>query len=119
MKKKRFYLILCILISQVSFSQKTDDKDLEAIQKSIFTDFRIPIRENINESDLRQDGWKTDAGAYTFRCRDRKRIRMTLWYLDSGPKKVIGSEFVNITAAIDKCQKGDLKYREYHDKEAY
>lgn len=77
---------------------------------SIFNDFRIPIRENINTSDLKYDGWVTDPGMYTFRCRNGKRIRLTFWYLDKGPKEVLDSEFINVTPTLDKCQKEDVEY---------
>lgn len=77
---------------------------------SIFNDFRIPVKENINASDLRYDGWVTKPGMYTFRCKDGKRVRLTFWYLDKGDIKVIDSEFINVTPAIDKCQKGDIEY---------
>ncbi|MDO6738293.1 hypothetical protein [Wenyingzhuangia sp. 2_MG-2023] len=82
----------------------------EPSKKSIFTDFRIPIRENVVESDLRYDGWKTDPEMYAFRCRDKKRIRLTLWYFNKGDNRTKGSEFVNITPAVGKCQKEDLQY---------
>lgn len=91
------------------------DKDDDEIQEveiySVFNDFRIPTRENINTSDLRYHGWVTDQGMYTFRCRKGKRIRLTLWYLDKGPEKFLDSEFINITEAIDDCQKDDIEYK--------
>ena len=134
MIKERFFIlfyILCGFVSIDAFSQrevpleeevKETDKDIEKkyqeidAQKevevySIFNDFRIPVRENINTSDLRYNGWVTDQGMYTFRCRKGKRIRLTFWYLDRGPKEVLDSEFINITPAIDECQKGDIEYK--------
>lgn len=78
---------------------------------SVFNDFRIPTRENINASDLRYNGWVTDQGMYTFRCRNGERIRLTLWYLDRGKKEVLDSEFINITPAIDDCQRDDIEYK--------
>lgn len=131
MIKEHFFILFFILcfISIDVYSQrevpledevKETEKTYEKIdiQKeievySIFNDFRIPIRENINTSDLRYNGWVTDPGMYTFRCRKGKRIRLTFWYLDKGPKEVLDSEFINITPAIDKCQKGDIEYKKH------
>lgn len=91
------------------FAQKKDEKNIEIY--SIFNDFRIPTRENINTSDLKYDGWVSDPGMYTFRCKEGKRVRLTFWYLDKGPKEVLDSEFINVTTAIGKCQKKDIEYK--------
>ncbi|ANW95615.1 hypothetical protein AXE80_04685 [Wenyingzhuangia fucanilytica] len=130
MIKERFYILfffICCVFSLEAFSQRevpleeeiedTKEKDQETEPQeevevySIFNDFRIPVRENINTSDLRYNGWVTDQGMYTFRCRNGKRIRLTFWYLDRGAKEVLDSEFINITPAIDKCQKDDIEYK--------
>ncbi len=116
---KRWYLYLFFIVCTQTFLAQEKDFSIDEEPKSLFTDFRITMRENINESDLRYNGWKTDAGMYTFRCRKRKRIRLTLWYLDKGPEKQIGSTFVNITPAVGKCQKKDLKYNSYHLKDEF
>ena len=130
MIKKHFFILFCIISCFFSvdvYSQrqvpleeeeKETEKTYEEIETqkevevySIFNDFRIPVRENINTSDLRYNGWVTDPGMYTFRCRKGKRIRLTFWYLDRGPKEVLDSEFINITPAIDECQKDDIEYK--------
>ena len=77
---------------------------------SVFNDFRVPVRENINESDLLYNGWKTDPGRYTFRCKDKKRVRLTLWYLNKGTKETLNSEFINVTEEQDKCLKTDPEF---------
>lgn len=78
---------------------------------SVFTDFRIPVREEINESDLRYEGWETEEGRYTFRCKDEKRVRLTFWSLKRDDGKFEGSEFINITEAIDsECTEKDMIY---------
>lgn len=114
MKHNYLYLtsFLFILISfQSAFSQKKSALEIKMEKEySVFNDFRVPVRENINESDLLYDGWKTDAGRYTFRCKDGKRVRLTLWYLDKGTKETINSEFINVTEEIDKCQRNDPEY---------
>jgi hypothetical protein len=130
MIRDRFYIlffILCCFISIDVFSQREVplEEEVEETEKiydeidvqkevevySIFNDFRIPVRENINTSDLRYNGWVTDPGMYTFRCRDGKRVRLTFWYLDRGAKEVLDSEFINITPAIDECQKEDIEFK--------
>ncbi|MGY6647279.1 hypothetical protein [Wenyingzhuangia sp. IMCC45574] len=117
---KKWYLCVMLLFFCQAFFAQEKDEELEQEPISLFTDFRIPMRENINESDLKYNGWRTDPGSYTFRCRNKKRIRLTLWHLEGGPnKEAIGSEFVNITPAIGKCNKKDLKYNTYHYKEKF
>lgn len=106
---KKNHIVFFIALFSLSVSAQEDLSD-ETTSESIFTDFRIPIRENVNESDLRYDGWKTDPAMYAYRCSDNKRIRMTLWYLTEGDENTRGSEFVNITPAIGECQKDDLEY---------
>ncbi|MGY5354250.1 hypothetical protein [Wenyingzhuangia sp. IMCC45467] len=136
MIKKRFLILLyitCCFVSTTAFSQRevpleeetenNENLEQEVIEEnvevySIFNDFRIPVRENINTSDLRYNGWVTDQGMYTFRCRNGKRIRLTFWYLDRGAKEVLDSEFINITPAIDKCQKGDIEYRKQNYRQS-
>ncbi len=73
---------------------------------SVFTDFRIPAREGINESDLRYEGWKTDEARYAFRCKDGERVRLTFWQLDDDNN----SEFINVTKEADECLESDLAY---------
>jgi len=78
---------------------------------SVFTDFRIPVRANINESYLMFAGWQTDSNAYTYRCKNKKRVRLTFWYSKlSGSPEVKGSEFINVTNTTDKCLEYDLIY---------
>lgn len=103
------YVIFFVCIFSLCVNAQNNESD-ETLKESIYTDFRIPVRENISESDLRYDGWKTDPAMYTFKCSDGKRIRLTLWYLTEGDERTNGSELVNITAAIGKCQKEDLEY---------
>lgn len=110
---------MLLLVGMQSIHAQKKDEFRTDQPKSLFTDFRIAMRENINESDLRYYGWKTDPGMYAFRCRDRKRIRMTLWYRDDAPDNEVGSTFVNITPDIDKCHKNDLKYNTFHDQDEY
>ncbi|MDB4297314.1 hypothetical protein N9901_01020 [Flavobacteriaceae bacterium] len=78
---------------------------------SVFKDFRIPVRDNVNQTDLLNAGWQTEPNHYTFRCRDKKRIRLTYWTLASGTEEVKGSDFVNITSTEDDCLKTDLFYK--------
>ncbi|NIJ45095.1 hypothetical protein FHR24_001534 [Wenyingzhuangia heitensis] len=103
---------------QLVFSQ-TNTKNETSVTKevsednerySVFNDFRVPVRENINESDLLYDGWKTDPGRYAFRCKDGKRVRLTLWYLNKGTKETMNSEFINVTEELDKCLKNDPEF---------
>lgn len=109
MNKKNilFFIFLVIFTSihaqEVRFSTNT-------AEKSLFTDFRIPVRKNISESDLIYDGWKTDSAMYAFRCSDGIRIRMTLWYLTEEDSDIKISEFVNITRAMGNCKEEDLEY---------
>lgn len=78
---------------------------------SVFTDFRIPVRENINESDLRYEGWKTYSGTYAFRCKNEKRVRLTYWFLDKDGDKDNRSEFINVTPHSFKCLEDDIKFK--------
>lgn len=107
MKKNIILFFACLLCVSIYAQEEVSE---EIANQSVFMDFRIPVRENISESDLRYDGWKTDVDMYTFRCRDGERIRLTLWYLTKGDYRTKGSEFINITSAIDKCSKDDLEY---------
>lgn len=83
---------------------------------SVFTDFRIPIRENINESDLRYENWRTDPALYTFRCKNEERVRLTYWTLGKNHEKFPGSEFINVTADSEKCLESDIAFAHKIDK---
>lgn len=83
----------------------------DSINNSVFDNFKIPVRENINESFLLFDGWKTDPNTYTFRCKNEKRVRLTFWYSKlSANEEMEGSEFINVTNTIDDCSESDRMY---------
>lgn len=107
-KKNILFFIFLFIFAGVHAQEVRFSND--TAKKSLFTDFRIPVRKNISESDLRYDGWKTDPAMYAFRCSDGIRIRMTLWYLTEEDSETKISEFVNITPAIGNCKEGDLEY---------
>jgi|GEM_PF-3750405 len=77
---------------------------------SVFTDFRIPVRDDINESDLLYEGWVTEEARYAFRCRKKKRVRLTFWQLVEKDGKLEGSEFINVTPENEKCLKSDIEF---------
>ncbi len=77
---------------------------------TVFTDFRIPVREGINESDLIAEGWSTEQARYAFRCKDEKRVRLTFWSYRKEGSKFKDSEFINVTEEADECHKNDLIY---------
>ncbi|MGY5351330.1 hypothetical protein ACXGQW_01945 [Wenyingzhuangia sp. IMCC45533] len=77
---------------------------------SVFTDFRIPVRENVNESDLLDEGWTTEEGRYAFRCKNEERVRLTFWALNVEDSPYEGSEFINVTHESDTCDENDITY---------
>jgi len=92
-------------------SQPKDTASKDSIANSVFDNFRVPVRENINESYLLYAGWKTDPNTYTFRCKNKKRVRLTFWYTDLSAKEDMeGSEFINVTPTIDECNESDRMY---------
>lgn len=77
---------------------------------SVFTDFRIPVREEVNESDLLDEGWITEEARYAFRCKKEERVRLTFWTLKKEGNKYDGSEFINVTHESDFCNENDIAY---------
>lgn len=77
---------------------------------SVFTDFRIPVRDSINESDLLYEGWTTDEARYAFRCRKKERVRLTFWQLLKKDGKFEGSEFINVTPENEECLESDIAF---------
>lgn len=110
MKKTIIFSFLCF---GYILNSKAQELSLEK-STTLFDDFRFEIRENINQTELINDGWLKDPSLHVYRCRNKKRVRLTYWYKPNENKNdSIPHAFINVTEGFDKCLKTDIPFKNF------